>query len=283
MAGIIKGAEVAGAIRERIMETISTHGLVPCLVLLRVGNNPGDLAYERGIRKTCEAAGIEVRVFEFAADVGQEELLAGLATANEDPEIHGILIFKPLPAHIDTFAIDRAICPEKDMDCISPANWARLAMAPGEGFAPCTAEAVVKLLDHVGCEISGANAVIIGRSNVIGKPLGLLLLARSATVTWCHSRTRDIADRCKGADILISACGVAGLVGENIAKGVSPGCVAIDVGMNFADGKMCGDMKFDEVAPYVKMITPVPGGVGAVTNTVLALHVTLAALKRHKA
>lgn len=282
MSEIIKGSEVAAAIREKIQKDIAQFDLRPCLAVIRVGEKGSDLAYERGVRKTCENTGIELKVFAYPEDITQEEFEKEFSKVNSDPQVHGILLFKPLPAHLDEKVFNLLIDPEKDMDCMSPANWAKLALGDESGYCPCTAEAVIRILEHTGTAISGKKAVVIGRSQVIGKPLGLMLLARSATLTWCHSRTKDLAESCKDAQILVSACGVAGLVGEEIAREVSKDCVAIDVGMNFVDGKMCGDMAFDEVEPYVSMITPVPGGVGSVTNTVMASHVVRAAIKAKK-
>ncbi len=281
MAEIIKGAEVASALKERMIKVIEDEGLSPCLAIVRVGEKGSDLSYEKGVKKTCDSVGIKVAVYAFPEETSQEELEKEFIKINSDPEVNGILLFKPLPKHLDEKAFDLLIDPEKDMDCMSPANWAKLAMGK-PGYRPCTAEAVMKMLESSGTEIKGANAVVIGRSQVIGKPLGLMLLEKDASVTWCHSKTKDIAERCKNADILVCAVGRAGFVGEEIAQALSPSAAAIDVGMNFADGKMCGDFSFEEVEPYVRKITPVPGGVGAVTNTVMASHVVRSAYKAAK-
>lgn len=280
MAVIIKGSDVAASIREKIRTDIEENGVEPCLAVVRVGAKESDLAYERGVRNTCEKTGIILKVFEYPEDISQEELEREFLKVNADPEVHGILFFKPLPPHLNEKAFNELIDPEKDMDCMSPANWSKLALGDESGYCPCTAEAVIRILEFAGVEITGKKAAVIGRSQVIGKPLGLMLLKRSATLTWCHSKTRDLIESCAGAEILVSACGVAGIVGKELAAAVSLDCVAIDVGMNFADGKMCGDMAFDEVEPHVAMITPVPGGVGSVTNTVMASHVVRAAIKR---
>lgn len=279
MAEIIKGAAVAAALKEQMKNDIAAAGITPVLGIVRVGAKGSDLAYERGVRKTCESVGIDIKLLELPEDVTQAELEKEFAAFNLDPSVHGILLFRPLPSGLDETPLLQMIDPEKDMDCMSPANWAKLAMGDESGYFPCTAEAVIKICEFAGVEFNGANAVVLGRSQVIGKPLGLMLLARHASVSWCHSRTRDIPSRCIDADILISACGVPKLVGADIAKGVASGCTAIDVGMNFVDGQMCGDFAFDEVEPYVAGITPVPGGVGAVTNTIMATHVVRAALK----
>ena len=278
MAQIIKGAEVAAQLKKQMKADIEAAGVTPVLAVVRVGAKESDLAYERGVMKTCGSVGIEVRVFEYPEDIDQKSLEEEFLKVNSDPEIHGILLFKPLPSHLDGDAFNNLIDPAKDMDCMSPVNWAKLSLGDDSGYFPCTAEAVIHILEYAGVNINGANAVVIGRSQVIGKPLGLMLLARSATVTWCHSKTADIPDRCRRADILVSACGVHGIVGSDIAAAVSPDCCAIDVGMNFVEGKMCGDFDFDAVEPHVGMITPVPGGVGSVTNTVMASHVVRAAI-----
>ena len=282
MAELLKGAPVAASLKEKLKEAIETEKITPKLAIVRVGCKGSDLAYEKGVTKTCDSVGIKTEVFEFPEDISQVDLENAFAGINSDDSIHGILFFKPLPKHLDEKAFDRLIDPEKDMDCMSPANWAKLSTGDESGYYPCTAEAVVKMIEYAGKDITGANAVILGRSQVIGKPLGLMLLKKNATVTWCHSKTKDIPYHCQGADILVSACGAAGLVRREHAEHTADGCVALDVGMNFVDGKMCGDFAFDEVEPYVGMITPVPGGVGSVTNTIMASHVVRAAIKAEK-
>ena len=279
MAITIKGADAANEIKEKIRSTMETFSLNPCLAAVRVGSDPSDLAYEKGVAKTCGLLGIEFRVYEYPADISRDAFEEAFDSINQDPSIHGILLFRPLPSQLDEGRIAEMIDPEKDVDCMSPANFAKLVMGDASGYAPCTAEAVIRLCDYMKVDFNGARAVVIGRSLVIGKPVGIMLLSRNATVTWCHSRTKDIAAMCKDAEILVSACGAAGLVGEEIAKNLSPSCVCLDVGVNFKDGKMCGDMDFDTVSRYASMITPVPGGVGAVTNTVLAAHVVRSAYK----
>lgn len=282
MAEIIKGSEVAAAIREQIRSDIAENNVSPCLAVVRAGAKESDLAYERGIRKTCENTGIELKVFEYPENISQADFEKEFRKVNSDTSVHGILLFKPLPAHLDEQVFNDLIDPEKDMDCMSPVNWARLALGDESGYCPCTAEAVIRILEYTGTELTGKKAVVIGRSQVIGKPLALMLLKRNVTLTWCHSRTKDLQECCKDAEIIVSACGVAGLVGEDIARAAAEDFTAIDVGMNFRDGKMCGDMEFDKVEPFAGKITPVPGGVGSVTNTVMASHVVRAAIKAAK-
>jgi len=279
MALIIKGADAARKIKEEIRTAIDSGSLSPCMAIIRVGSNDSDIAYERGIRNTFDSLGICLQICEYPETIRQEELEQEITRINADPGVHGILVFRPLPRDLDESRISSLIDPAKDMDCMCPASFARLVMQDPDGYAPCTAEAVIRLCEYAGVEFDGARAVVIGRSLVIGKPVGLMLLSRNATVTWCHSHTKDLAGMCRDADILVSACGSAGLITEEIARNIRPNCVAVDVGVNFKDGKMCGDFDFDAVSRFAAKITPVPGGVGAVTNTVLAAHVVRAAYK----
>ena len=279
MAEVIKGSQVAAGIKEKIRKVIDECSIVPCLGIVRVGNNPSDLAYEKGVLKTCSDVGIKVDIFELPQDIAQEEFDSAFRKINDNKEIDGILLFRPLPKGLTDINVRQIIDPAKDVDCMSPMNWSRLIQGESGGFNPCTAESVIRILDYAGTEYDGAKAVIIGRSRIIGKPVGLMLLAKNTTITWCHTKTRDIAAECKDAEILISACGVKDLVNEEMVKGVAPGCIAADVGVVFEDGKMYGDFTFEDVCKYAAKVTPVPGGVGAVTNTVLAAHVTTAAYR----
>ena len=279
MAEIIKGADVKASLIEQMKKKMEETGVTPQLAIVRVGANESDLSYEKGVTKTCETIGINIKKVELPEDICQADFEEGFRKVNDDPEVHGILLFRPLPKTLDEKPIIDMIDPDKDMDCMSMVNWAKLAMGDESGYFPCTAEAVIKICEYAGVDFNGANAVVIGRSLVIGRPVGYMLIPRNATVTFCHSKTKDISERCRNADILISATGKAGLVGEEYAKYVNPDCIAIDVGINFVDGKMCGDFAFDEVEKHVAKITPVPGGVGAVTNTVMCSHVVRAAIK----
>lgn len=279
MAQIIKGADVAACIKERIRSVIHDEGLSPKLAIVKVGHNKSDEAYEKGILKTCADTGIEAQVFELPENINQAEFERRFMEVNDDPGVHGILLFRPLPKGLDEKKVSDMMNPDKDIDCMTGVNWAKLVTGQKGGYYPCTAESVIRICDHAGIKYDGAKAVVIGRSQVIGKPVGLMLLERNATVTWCHSRTKELARECTGADILVSACGRAQLIDENTVRGISKDSIAVDVGVNFKDGKMCGDFNFDQVGEYAAMITPVPGGVGAVTNSVLAAHVVMAAYK----
>ena len=264
MAMLLKGAEVAKALTEELhakTEELKKNGVEPCLAILRVGAREDDLAYERGALKCCEKVGVAVRQVVLPEDVTQE--------------VHGVLMFHPLPGHLDDEAARAALDPKKDMDGITDGSMTAVYAGTKGGYPPCTAAACVALLKHYNIPIKGKRVVVIGRSLVIGKPVSLLLLAEHATVTICHSRSENLPDICREADILVVAAGKAGMVG---AESVRAGQVVLDVGIHVgADGNLCGDTRFAEVEPVVEAITPVPGGVGTVTSTILASHVVEAA------
>jgi len=278
MAELLKGAPVAAAMTEELAketERLKAAGVEPCLAILRVGAREDDLSYERGALKRCEKVGVAVRQVVLPEDVTQEALEAEIRALNEDEKVHGVLMFRPLPKHLDDEAARRLLLPEKDMDGITDGSMTGIYAGTEQGYAPCTAAACVALLKHYNVPIAGKRAVVIGRSLVIGKPVALLLLAENATVTVCHSRSQNLQAICKEADILVVAAGKAGMVG---AESVAPGQVVLDVGIHVgADGNLCGDTRFSEVEPIVSGITPVPGGVGTVTSTILASHVVEAA------
>lgn len=277
---LLKGAEVAKALTETLQqeaEQLKAKGVEPCLAILRVGARDDDLSYERGAMKRCEKVGIAVRSVVLPEDVTQEMLMGEVRKLNEDAGVHGVLMFRPLPKHLDDEAVRAALAPAKDMDGITDGSMTAVYAGTGSGYAPCTAQACVELLKHYNIPIKGKRVVVIGRSLVIGKPVSLLLLAEHATVTICHSRSENLSEICKEADILVVAAGKAGMVG---AESVRAGQVVLDVGIHAnADGTLCGDTRFAEVEPLVAAITPVPGGVGAVTTAVLASHVIEAAKK----
>ena len=282
MAELLKGASVAkamtGALRERA-DALRERGVTPVLALLRVGEREDDIAYERGAVKRCEQCGVEARRFTLAADAPQEALIEKLRSLSADGSVHGILLFRPLPAHMDDAAVCAAIAPEKDVDGVTAASMAALYAGAGEDrdgvFAPCTAEACLALLKYYGVELRGKRAVVVGRSLVIGKPLAMLLLAENATVTVAHSKSGDLAAFCREADVLAAAAGRAGLIG---AEHLRAGQTVIDVGIHVSpDGTLCGDVRAAEAEPIVRALTPVPGGVGAVTTAVLCKHVIDAA------
>lgn len=283
MAEILKGAPVAAALSEELIaraEALRQAGTVPTLAILRVGERPDDISYETGAMKRCGKIGIEVKRFLLPEDCTKEQLLDTVREINGDGSIHGCLMFRPLPDKEMEDAACSLLAPEKDVDCMTSGSLASVFTGKGAGFPPCTAQACIELLDHYGIELKGKRAAVIGRSLVIGKPVAMMLLQKNATVTICHTRTVDMPGVCRGAEIIIAAAGKAGVVDKTFA---APGQVVVDVGINVDEnGKLCGDVKFDEAEPVVSAITPVPGGVGAVTTAVLAKHVIEAAEKARK-
>ena len=242
-----------------------------------MGERPEDLSYERGAVKRCEKVGIAVKRFVLSEDASQEELTALLRQINGAPDIHGCLLFRPLPRHMDEGAVCAALSPAKDVDGITPGSLASVFSGDQLGYPPCTAQACMELLDYYGYDLTGRRAVVVGRSLVIGRPAAMLLLGRNATVTLCHTRTADLAAECRQAEVLIAAAGKAKVIG---ADHLAPGQVVIDVGINVdEDGSLTGDVDFAAAQDVVRAITPVPGGVGAVTTTVLARHVLEAAAR----
>lgn len=278
MAELWKGAPAAAALMEDLtgrVERLSGAGVTPTLAIVRVGERPDDRAYETGAVKRCEKAGVAVKRFPLPAGCSALELRAVLEHINAVSEIHGCLMLRPLPDP----AMEEMACalldPKKDVDCMTPAALAGVFAGKGWGYPPCTAQACLELLNYYGTDLTGKRAAVVGRSLVIGKPVSMLLQAENATVTMCHTRTKDLPAVCRGAEVLIAAAGRANLLG---AAHVSPGQVVLDVGINVDEsGKLCGDVKFDEAEPVVSAITPVPGGVGAVTTAVLVKHVVEAA------
>jgi len=278
MAKLLKGAEVVLALNEKIRmnaDAQKERGVIPTLAIVRVGERADDVAYERGILKRAEGVGITVRQILLPETVSEAELLDAVRQINQDASIHGCLIFRPLPKGIDDEKIRAALLPEKDVDGITDGSLAGVFAGAKHGFPPCTAAACMEILDYYGIETLGKKAVVIGRSLVIGKPVAMMLLQKHATVTICHTRTQNMPEVTRQADILIVAAGRAGVVGADY---VSAGQTVLDVGINFtAEGKMVGDADFDAVEPIVEAITPVPGGVGTVTTSVLMAHVVEAA------
>lgn len=274
MSVIMTGAEVAKAMKERLLqetEDLKSQRIFPSLTILRVGNRPDDLVYERGARKRMELTGIGCKVVELPETVSQEAFEEAFRRENEDAAVHGILLMRPLPAHLDEEPIKAKIKPYKDVDCLSPVNESKIFRGDGTGFAPCTAQAVLEMLDHYGIELEGKRVTVVGRSMVVGRPLALMLLNRNATVTVCHTRTRDLKETCRNAQVLIAAAGKARMVG---AEMVGADAVVVDVGINVdADGNLCGDVDFEAVEEKAAYLSPVPRGVGSVTTSVLASHV----------
>ncbi len=278
MAMLLRGAEVVSALNERIQAEVTAlkmRGVVPTLAILRVGEKPDDLAYERGAMKRAETVGIAIRQIGLPETVPQEALLTEIAQINADDTIHGCLMLRPLPKHIDDLIVREALLPEKDIDGITEGSLAGVFAGTKRGFPPCTAQACMEILAHYSIDPAGKNAVVIGRSLVIGKPVAMMLLQQNASVTICHTKTKDMPSVTRRAEILIVATGKPGVVGADY---VSAGQTVLDVGINFTtDGKMTGDADFSAVEPIVGAITPVPGGVGTVTTSVLMAHVVEAA------
>lgn len=280
MAELWKGAPVAAALTERLIpraQALVEKGVTPTLAIVRVGERPEDLSYERGALKRCEKVGIAVRQFLLTAASSQADLMEVIEEINRDDSIHGCLLFRPLPKHMDERAACAALSPAKDVDGITAGSLAAVFSGSGAGYPPCTAQACLEILDHYGYELKGKRAVVVGRSLVIGKPVSMLLLGRHATVTICHTRTADLAAECRRAEVLVAAAGKAGAVS---AQCLASGQVVLDVGINVDEnGNLVGDVDFAAAEATVDAITPVPGGVGAVTTSVLASHVIEAAEK----
>lgn len=278
MAELWKGAAVAAALTEKLAArcaALRERGVTPTLAIVRVGERPDDISYENAAGKRCEKVGVAVKRFLLPENCAKEQLLELILTINEDPAIHGCLMFRPLPDRDMETAACALLDPAKDVDGMTAGSLASVISGRGAGYPPCTAQACIELLDHYGVDLAGKRAVVIGRSLVIGKPVSMLLQARNATVTMCHTRTRDLPGTCRAAELLIAAAGKAGVVGADCT---APGQLVVDVGINAGpDGKLCGDVDFDAVEPIAGAITPVPGGVGAVTTAVLCKHVIEAA------
>ncbi|MDR0424324.1 MAG: bifunctional 5,10-methylenetetrahydrofolate dehydrogenase/5,10-methenyltetrahydrofolate cyclohydrolase [Clostridiales Family XIII bacterium] len=274
MGYLLEGKPVAERLRARIKsnaEELAAAGATPTLRLLRVGEREDDLAYERGILKNCGLVGVRCETVALAGDADDAALLGAIEDANRDSSVHGVMLFRPLPGGLDITKASRALSPEKDVDCMTPVNLARvLEGAPG-GFAPCTPKAAVEMLKGHGIPLKGANVVVVGRSLVVGKPLSLLLLNEDATVTVCHSRTKGLPVLTWRADIVIAAIGKAEFMDESF---FGPHSIVVDVGVNDAGGgKICGDVAFGRTLPHVKAISPPVGGVGAITTAILLSHV----------
>ena len=281
MAELWKGAPATAALGEELrakVKTLNEKGVVPKLAILRVGEREDDLAYERGAKKRCESVGVAVEIIALPADASQEEILQAVHEINEDESIHGCLMFRPLPRKEDEEKACALLKPEKDVDGMTPGSLASVFAGKGAGYPPCTAKACMEMLKYYGVSPEGKRAVVIGRSLVIGRPVSMMLQSANATVTMCHTRTVDLPSICREADILVVAAGRAGVVG---AECMNPGQVVIDVGIHVnADGQMCGDVRLDEAMNACRAITPVPGGVGTMTSSVLAAHVIDAAERK---
>ncbi|MDD3414661.1 MAG: bifunctional 5,10-methylenetetrahydrofolate dehydrogenase/5,10-methenyltetrahydrofolate cyclohydrolase [Lachnospiraceae bacterium] len=273
----LRGMPVVNSLLEKFateIEELKNSKIVPKLAVIRVGAREDDLAYERGIKKRFAAVEACAETIELPVDVTQEELEATIQRMNRDEMVHGIMIFRPLPKHLSEGRIKDLIDERKDVDCMSSANNAHVFVGDKRGYPPCTPQAVMELLDYYGIELQGKKVVVVGRSMVVGRPLAMLLLSKNATVTICHTKTANLQEECKNADIILACAGVAKMINENY---VSQNQVIIDVGINMDGDKLCGDVDFDQVCEKVEAITPVPGGIGTVTTSVLLKHTILSA------
>jgi methylenetetrahydrofolate dehydrogenase (NADP+)/methenyltetrahydrofolate cyclohydrolase len=280
MVKILSGKEVVASLNEKLRaeaERLKAAGVIPTLAIVRLGERPDDISYERGAMKRAETVGVAVRQFILSAETGQQELLELIQQINGDESLHGLLLFRPLPKHIDEEAVRAAISPLKDVDGITDLSLAGVFTGSGQGYPPCTAQACLETIDHYGIELKGKRVVMIGRSLGVGKPQAMMLLGRHATLTICHTRTIDMAALCRQAEIVIAAAGKAKVVGGDF---FAPGQIVLDVGINVDEaGNLCGDADFAAAQEVVEAITPVPGGIGTVTTSVLFKHVLAAAAK----
>ena len=271
---IINGKEISASIRAEIKAETEKLGIKPGLAVILVGNDPASQVYVRNKNKACEEVGFYSEMYTLPEETSMDDLLGLIDQLNQSPQIHGILVQLPLPKHLDEEKVILAIDPSKDVDAFHPENVGKI-MIGNHSFLPCTPAGVMELIKRSGIEISGKECVVIGRSNIVGKPQAMLLLHENATVTICHSRTKDLPSVCSRADILVSAVGRAAFVTPDMVK---DGAVVIDVGINRnSEGKLCGDVDFDAVAPKTSYITPVPGGVGPMTITMLMKNTLTAA------
>ncbi len=273
MAKLIDGKAVSQKVKDEVRAEIERDGLKVGLAVVIVGNNQASRVYVNNKKKACEVCGIQSFEYALPEETPESELLDLVDTLNKDPNVNGILVQLPLPKHIDEEKIIARISPEKDVDAFHAVNVGKI-MIGNYSFLPCTPAGVMELIHSTGTDVSGKECVVIGRSNIVGKPMAMLLLHENATVTICHSRTKDLAAVCRRADILVSAVGKADFVTADMVK---EGAIVIDVGMNRnAENKLCGDVKFDEVEPKASYITPVPGGVGPMTIAMLMKNTLMA-------
>ena len=282
MANLLKGKYVATYINQRSkndVDTLKAKGITPTLAILRVGNKESDLSYEKGAIKRASEVGVEVKSIVLDENVEYDAFYKTLQELNNDNTIHGILMLRPLPKHLDNEKARLSIIPSKDVDGCSNGSLSGVFTNTDLGFAPCTAQAAIEMLDYYKIDVKGKNVVVIGRSLVVGKPLAMMLLNKNATVAICHTKTVDLPSISRNADIIIAATGQMESLNKDYFKS---GQTIIDVGISWNDTKqkLCGDVLFDEVEPLVENITPVPGGVGSVTTSVLVSHVVEAAKKQ---
>lgn len=280
MTQILDGKQVVASLNERLcaeVERLQNAGVTPTLAIVRLGERPDDISYERGAMKRAATVGVAVKQFVLPAETTEEQLLSVIEEINNDAALHGLLLFRPLPKHINEERVRNAVSPAKDVDGITDLSLAGVFTGSALGYPPCTAQACMEILDHFGVELKGKRVTMIGRSLVVGKPLAMMLLARHATVTICHTRTVDMPAVCREAELLIVAAGKPKVVGREF---FAPGQMVLDVGINVDEaGNLCGDADYQAALDLVGAITPVPGGVGTVTTSVLLKHVIAAAAK----
>lgn len=278
MTEILKGKLVASKIKEDMTKRIAAlkeKSIVPTLGIIRLGNNPGDISYEKSIIKACNQVDINAKVYERETSLTTSDLVALIEELNSDHEISGILVFRPLPEHIDEEVIRSSISPDKDVDCMHPLNLEKIFEGNMKGFAPCTPKAAMEILAYNNIKLEGSKVTVVNRSMVVGKPLVMMLLEENATVTICHSKTKELAKITKGSDIVVTALGKPKFFGKEFFNENS---IVIDIGIGMTEeGKLSGDVDYDQVSEQVSMITPVPGGVGSVTTTILLDQVVKAA------
>ena len=273
------GKEVTAKMKMQVEEMVaSMNGYVPTAAIIRIGERPDDLSYEKNAIKKMTAVGMNCEVYVFPEDIAEEDFKKAFMEINNNDAIDGILMFRPLPKHINEKWFEYAIDPAKDLDGINPINTAKVFSGETDGFAPCTAEAVIEVLKSYQIPIEGKRVVIVGRSMVVGRPVSMLFLKENATVTVCHTKTKNLKEICREAEILVAAAGVAKMLNQDY---VADGAVVIDVGINVhEDGQLCGDVEWEGLETVASAATPVPGGVGAVTTTMLCRHLAEAAMRK---
>ena len=278
----LRGMPVAKAMLVNLhkqAEELKIKGIVPKLTVVRVGAREDDLSYERGIYKRFESVGAMVETIELPLTVTQEELEEVILSLNEDSKVHGVLMFRPLPKSLDENRIKSLLSEKKDVDCLTTANDAYLFAGDKKGYPPCTPQAVMEILEHYQIDLTGKKVTVVGRSMVVGKPVAMLLLSKNATVTICHTKTVNLQEECRKADIIVACAGVPKMITSEFVR---EGQIVIDVGIHVVDDKLCGDVDYESVSEIVDAITPVPGGVGSVTTTVLLKHTVMSAEKGYK-
>jgi methylenetetrahydrofolate dehydrogenase (NADP+)/methenyltetrahydrofolate cyclohydrolase len=280
MSTILRAKPVVQAIKDNLTQEVSLlkgKGVTPVLAVIRVGNRPDDVFYEKSIVKNCQEVGIKTKSYLLDHDIEMKKFTEKLREINADPMIHGIMIFRPLPSQLDEDVIKYIIHPDKDIDCLNPLNLAGVFEGNTGGMTPCTPAAVMETLRHYGVKLQGANVVVVGRSLVVGKPLSMMVLQENATVTICHSKTKNLPEITRNADVLVAAMGKAKFINEQY---VTEKSIVIDVGINDAgDGEICGDVDYGAVQDKVRAITPVPGGIGSITTAILLQHAVMACRK----